>query len=170
MGEDCKRADGRVPADGPERDSLVLRVDGQDVTLNISEAAYEVGNDDEAGGLYFVLAGEKFEIRGLFDTNGDGEIDEDDVFEYDANGDVLPASMVNKPSPVETTEDTDTFVELPGLGRCSILEGSSFTVTEYTPREGPAHGWSGTVTLRLRTRKGPKTVEGVFRSSSVSPE
>ena len=69
-----------------------------------------------------------------------------------------------------TTDDTDTFVALPGLGRYSVLEGSTFTVTEYTRRKGPADHWSGTVTLRLRNRaRGEKIVQGVFESS-VSPE
>ena len=156
---------------GKAAGKLALKVDGKDVTLELTPGTYQVGEPDDGETRYFTLEGPAVWLHGHFDLNGDGKVDDDDQFQYDARGDVKPASMVNRPSPLTDTEDIDgCFVELPGLGRCRILKGGTLTVKKYTPRQGPHHHWSGTVKVKLRTEKGvEKTVEGTF-DSLVAPE
>jgi hypothetical protein len=135
--------------------TLVLKVDGKDVTLKLTGGSYSVegkGKPDTFG-----IGGEKVALSGDFKNKL--AVDEDE--------NLKPASVLNKPNPLSPSdkhgEDQENFVELPGLGRCTVLAGSTLTIIQYKKVDGIHDRWGGTVNLKLKTEKGQqKTVQGKF--------
>ena len=135
--------------------TLVLKVDGKDVTLKLAGGSYSV--EEKGKPDHFAIGGEKVVLSGEFKNKL--AVDEDE--------NLKPASVLNKPGPLTPSdkhgEEQENFVELPGLGRCTVLAGSTLTVTKYKKVDGIHDRWSGTVSLKLKTEKGQqKTVTGRF--------
>jgi hypothetical protein len=156
---------GPARADEDHEGTLVLKVDGKDVTLKLAGGSYAV--EDKGKPDHFAIGGEKVVLVGDFDLNGDGKADGKDKLAVDADENLKPASVLNKASPITPSdkpgEDQASFVELPGSGRCTVLKGSTFTVTRYKKIDGIHDRWSGTVSLKLKTEKGQqKSVQGRF--------
>ena len=146
--------------------TMVLTVDGKKVTLDLTGGGY--ASTEEGKADYFEIGGEKVILSGEFDMNKDGKTDGKDKLAVDDEGDIKPASMVNKPGLITPSDKDDKiFVALPGLGKCAVLKGSTFTVTKYRKVDGINDRWSGTVSLRLKPEKGAqKTVTGTFDSGT----
>jgi len=145
--------------------TLVLKVDGKDVTLKLTGGSYSI--EEKGKPDHFAIGGEKVVLVGDFDLNRDGKADGKDKLAVDEDENLKPASVLNKPSPLTPSdkhgEDEENFVELPGAGRCTVLAGSTLTVTKYKKVDGIHDRWSGTVSLKLKTEKGQqKTVAGRF--------
>ena len=147
--------------------TLVLKVDGKDVTLKLTGGSYGV---EEAADLadFFIIGGEKVILQGRFDLNGDGKTNGKDRFPLKDDEIVKPAPALNKPHPITPTkgkddeQEQDSFVELPGLGRMEVLKGSTLTLTKFRVLDGIKDRWAGTVKLVLKGEKGQKTVTGTF--------
>ena len=150
------------------KDALVLKVDGKEVSVPLKGAgSYAAEEDDKADS--FAVMGVPVHLEGSFDVNGDGRLNGTDRLPRDEDGEIKPASMINKvvilePTP-ETKDELGNHVEVPGLGRCAILKGSTLTVTKYTKNGRQHYRFFGTVDLRLKTEKGQqKTVQGRFEA------
>jgi hypothetical protein len=146
---------GAAPGDDWEG-PLVLSVNGKDVTLKVSSSSYDVEEEDEPAG--FSMDSTTFILAGDFDLNGDGKADAKDRPKTDRDGRVRPAVLLNKPVLLSPTEEDNAsiqnYVELPGLGRCAVLKGSTLTVTKYKKTGREVDRWSGTVSLKLKPEKG----------------
>ena len=171
---------GPLARAGEHEGTLVLKVDGKDVTLKLTGGSYGVG--DEGKPDYFQIGGENVVLAGHFDLDRDGKADGKDKLGGTVEADPKPARMVNKPvllvpspaakkSTLDAEEDDEgegggespaSFVVLPGLGRCAVLKGSTAVVARYSGSADNGR-WSGTVSLKLATDKGrQKTVQGRF--------
>jgi hypothetical protein len=141
--------------------TLVLKVDGKEVTLGLTGGAYGAGEDGKPD--YFLIEGEDLALHGHFDVNGDGRADGADRLARDEDEVAKPASIQNKPSPIHPSDkNAENYVKLPGHGKMQVLKGSTFTVTNYKKVDSVTDRWSGTVKLVLKSDKGPKTIEGRF--------
>ena len=140
--------------------TLVLKVDGKDVTLKLTGGQFGIGEAGEAD--YFGIGGERAVLEGQFDLNGDGKATGTDKLVVDEHENVKTRSMLNKPSPIlPTAKKAENFVDLPDLGRLEVMPGSTLTVTSYKGT-GDDGRWAGTVKLVLKGEKGTKTVTGKF--------
>jgi len=152
---------------------LVLKVNGKDVTLDVSSSSFSADEEERAVG--FFLDGVGFVLSGDFDLNGDGKADENDKPKRDAQGKLDPKSLLNKRvllhAAKDDAADLQPHVELPGLGDCDVLSGSTAMVTNYKKTGREVDRWSGTVTLNLKSQKGanPLKVTGRFECG-IRPE
>ena len=146
---------------------LVLNVNGKEVTLKIFSSSCDA--DEEGGAPSFLMDSTTFMLEGEVDLNGDGKADERDKPKVDADGNIVLASLVNKTvllTPTDLEEEgIDNHVDLPGLGRCAVLKGSTLTITKFKKTGGVVDRWSGTVSLKLKPQKkgaGALQVQGRF--------
>ena len=158
-----------APADGDKHGTLVLKVNGKDVTLETSGASYGVAVDGDR--LLFDLDGDDFILSGEFDLSGDGRVDGKDKPKADHADDIDPKTLLNKPIIIEPTDPEDdgatiqNHIELPGMGDFAVLKGSTATVVRHRKGGGDPDRWSGTIKLNLKPLEGKgKTlqVEGRF--------
>ena len=150
------------------KDVLVLKVDGKEVSVPLKGAgSYSAEDDDQADS--FAVMGVPVHLEGSFDVNRDGTPDGTDRLPKDKDGEIKPASMINKVVILKPTPQAKgalgNHVEVPGLGRCAVLKGSTLTVTKYTKNGRQHYRFFGTVDLRLKTERGQqKTVQGRFEA------
>ena len=146
---------------------LVLKVNGKDVKLEVSSSSLSVEEDEAVG---FSMDGTTFMLAGDVDLNGDGKVNKGDRPKLGEGGKLNPGALLNKRVLLHATkaEDADAVVqnhvEVPGLGECDVLPGSTATVTSYKKTGKEVDRWSGTVHLNLKPKKGagPLQVSGRF--------
>ena len=138
---------------------LVLKVEGKDVRLEVFGAGFDSVPEDDSPDT-FALTGVKVDLVGRVDVNGDGKLDGKDKLAVDDKGELKLASGLNKKVIVDPTKEAEAdvavenSVEVPGHGRCAILQGSTLTVTKFRPSGKGHHVFSGTADLKLKTEKG----------------
>ena len=148
---------------------LVLKVDGKDVKLEVRGAWFDAV---EEGADTFVLSGVPVDLTGDVDVNGDGKLDGKDKLAVDDEGEVKPASGLNKKVFLEPTEEDDELalqnhVDLPGHGPCAVLKGSTLTVTKFRKAGESDYIFSGTADLKLKTKKGKQlNVQGRWEAGT----
>jgi hypothetical protein len=159
---------GLARAADDSKEALVLKVDGKEVSVPLQGAgSYAAEDEDKADS--FALMGVPVHLQGEFDVNSDGKLDGKDRLPRDKDGEIKPASLINKTVMLESTSEKDdtlgNHIEVPGLGRCAILKGSTLTVTKYKKNGTQHYRFFGTVSVRLKTEKGQqKTVQGRFEA------